>query len=154
LTELRVAVRDLFAGIARSERGFLAGSGVHNPDERLVDRQLLEQDDLFVVGGPIGGLPAPSLELGEDMVGLGIGGIHYPEVSVFASAAGGHVGDAIAAGRPWAEDVAGLAVREERDLAGSEVVAMELVPLAAANVLHEDDVLAGIWLETAGGHGV
>ena len=97
---------------------------------------------MFIVGRPIECEPAAALQLQQQAVGFGIRGIHDPDISVLAGAAGGAVGEAVVVIGEAGAEVARFAVGQQRNVARSEIVAVELEPLAAADIFGEDEVIA------------
>ena len=141
LRELRRLVRDLLGGLRRQQL-LAAGGCVDEPQVRLVRRDPLAEDERLVVGGEVLDAPAAALDLRHEPVGLRVFGVHDVDIAVLAGAPRRAVGDAIAGGRPHRAGVARLAVGEQRDLAGRAHEAVELVELAAARVLGEDERVA------------
>ena len=58
----------------------------------------------------------------------------------------------IAFGRPRAKQIARFSVGEQRDIAGGDVVAIELIPFAAANIFGENNVVAAIGVKAPSAH--
>jgi hypothetical protein len=89
-----VLIRDLVglftAGPWRQRRALAAGD-VERPQEALVDRDRLADQQLVVARRPVEHRPAATLDLSEQAVGLRITGVDDVEVVVGAGAARGRV---------------------------------------------------------------
>ena len=148
-----IQVGDLLLA-ARGQLGLRPRRDVDEPQVRLVDRDRLDDEQLRVVGRPVGDLPAAALELDDPSIGLGVLRILDVHVDVVAVAPRRAVGDRGARVRPAGAGVARSAVRQERHAAVGEVVAVELEELAAAHVLREDEGVSRLRVELRAGDAV
>ena len=134
--ELRLRVRDFFVGLWRDE--FLCAFGdVDEIDARFVDGNIFADEERLFVWRPILHAPAAAFDLEDHATGFRLRGIHDVNVVVLAVAFRGSVGDVLAALRPARAGVARFAVGEEGDFAGVGLVTIQLIELAAADVLQE-----------------
>src|SRR5260370_29414419 len=93
-------------------------------------------------------------QLHEEMIGLRITWIHYPQIRIFSRAPRGHIRDLIAARRPRSCKVPRLAVRQQRYVARGNVIAIQLIPFAAANILRKKNVVAAVRMKPPAPDGV
>ena len=85
------------------------------------------------------------------MIGVGLGGIDYPEIDIFSVATGRAIDELVACVRPELARVAGLAIGEQGDVTLVNVVTIELEELASTDIFREDEkVAAGGLVEGAG----
>src|SRR5262249_2600291 len=68
--------------------------------------------------------------------------VHDPDVGILSSAPRRAIGNAAIEMSLAGTGVARLAIRQQRDFAVGQVVAVELEPLAAASVFAEDEIIA------------
>ena len=153
-TELSRAVGDAVARLLRREQRFRTARDVDEPEIAFVDGDRLRQQDLAVVRGPVGGLIAAALQLEHHAVARRLGRVHHPQVQIASVAARGHVGVTVALVRPGAADVPRLAVGQQGDITGRDIVAVLLEELRTADVLREHDVATVGRLVRGAGDGV
>ena len=153
-TELSCAVGDAVARLLRREQRFRTARDVDEPEIAFVDGDRLRQQDLAVVRGPVGRLIAAAFQLEHHAVARRLGRVHHPQVQVASVAARGHVGVTVALVRPGAADVPRLAVGQQGDITGRDIVAVLLEELRTADVLGEHDVAAVGRLVRGAGDGV
>src|SRR5262249_18592561 len=91
--------------------------------------------------------PAAALQLQQHVICFWIGGIHGPDISVLPGAARGTVSETrVMLGETRAQ-VARLAVCQQSHFAVGHIIAIELEPLAAANVFAENEEAVIFWRE-------
>src|SRR4029077_15962468 len=118
------------------------GGDIHQPQIALIGGDLLQHQQLLVVGLPIEHTPTAALQLQQHAVGFGIGGVHDPDIGVLASAASGAVGEAIVVIGEAGARVARFAVVQQGDAAGGGVVGEDLNPPPPADIFAEDEIAA------------
>src|SRR5436190_657845 len=101
---------------------------------------------------PVAEAPSPALNFTNHPAASGLVRIDQPDVIVRAIAGGGSEGEQASIVRPCGTHVARLSVGEQRDTAIGGVVAVELIGLASAGVLTEDDALPRFGAKAATTH--
>ncbi len=124
----------------RRESRLRARRHVDEPKRALVHGHVVGDQQCLVVGGPVDRRPPAALYLKEEPVARGPSWIHQIDVGVGAVAPRGAVGDAGAIGRPRAQVILALPVREQCRGARLLVEAIELVEFAAADVALDHEV--------------
>ena len=140
--ESRLVVGDEALAAARRQRRLLPCRRIDQPEVGLIDRDSLDHENAPAVGRPVERLPAASRELGHETIAARVGRVLGVQVRVVPVAARRGVGDAVAGTGPDDRPVSGLAVGQEGDASGREVVAVLLEELSAPDVLREHEEVA------------
>ncbi len=151
--EAAARIRDLLPAFG-GQQGFFATVGIHQPEITFICRNVFHHQQFAAVGRPVESAPASTFEFCDDAVRLGLRRIHHPEVHVFACAAGRAVRELAALMPPDHPCITRLAVGEQGDLAGIEVIAIKLVELASTHILAEDEIVSLCRLVLRAGDGV
>ena len=80
----------------------------------------------------------------QQTVGCLVGRVHNIEINIRAVASRRGIGHDVPSVRPDVADIARLAVGEQPDVPGTDLVAIELKPLSTADVFAEDKITAAV----------
>ena len=144
-----VGVRD---GLARHCRAglrrdwlFVTGTGVDEPKVTLIGRYILPNEELPVVRRP-GDREPGAIDLHQHVLrwqtALGIDCVHHPQIGVLVIAPSGGKDELRIMVREQEAIIAAVPVCQERDSTCREIVAIDLIPLAAPRVFLKEKGLA------------